>query len=344
MLINFINSAKNIYGPKNINAAPHNTLSPNMLSFKGDRFERSSVNGTEGVKGAEAAENVWDETRIQKLYDEVYDDALDLIDITKDLNIEKPKSIFSYDTSMSARMSYCFTSNELIFNMNKLKGDYYFCFLKDQNDNMYAYCGIHNKRQIEKDIERIKQAHPGYEFSSIKLTDIEKEAFIKSSIAHEIRHGVQCHLAASTRGCSGKHKAFLTKIFEQTKKSNEDYSTIEYLDNFVPKKLIFEDEKLKYSLSPDDNRYLSTKNHILDYTIKLAYNINDKSLYNSSPMEADANNYACEYFKILKNKPQYAEIRSFIADYIDGMLSREAEAKLKAMEKYGFPKLSEKIE
>lgn len=343
MLINFINSAKNIYNTQNI-ARGFNISRSSMPSFKGDSFERSSVNKAEGAERANSAENIWNEARIQKLYDEVYEDALDLISITKDLNIEKPKSIFSYDTSMSARMNYCFTSNELIFNMNKLKGDYYFCFLKDQNDNMYAYCGIHNKRQIEKDIERIKLAHPGYKFTGIKLTDIEKEAFVKSSIAHEIRHGVQCHLAASTKGCSGKHKAFLTKIFEQTKKPDEDYSTIEYLDNFVPKKLIFEDEKLKYSLLPDDNRYLSTKNHILDYTIKLAYNINDKSLYNSSPMEADANNYACEYFKILKNKPQYSEIRPFMADYISGMLSREAKSKLAAMEKYGFPKLSEKNE
>ncbi len=342
MQINSINSIKNIYNIQNINTVSNSSRS-NSLSFKGDTFERSSVNKTAETKEA-SLEGVWNEARLQKLYDEVYEDTLDLISLTKDLNMEKPKSIFSYDKNMGARIRYRFTSNDLTFNMNKIKGNYYFCFMKDQHDNICVSCGIHNKRQIEQDIEKIKLANPKYRFASIELTDIEKEAFIKSLMAHEIRHSIQCHLTASTKGCSRKHKAFLTKIFEQTKNPNDDYSAIEYLDNFVPKKLILEDEKLKYSLSPDDNRYLSTKNHILDYTIKLVYNIGDNSLYDASPMEADANNYACEYFETLKDKPQYAEIRPFMADYIRKMLSNEAKLGLKAMEKYGFPKLSEKTE
>lgn len=341
MLINFTNSFKNNYQYFKTSTKTFMPTSK-MPSFMGDTFQKNEVDKTKEVELHPLRKEGWDEIRFQKLYDEVYDDTAKLNPIIEELNFKKPKSVFSYDPKMTGRLNYNFTNNTITFNMNKLKGDYYFCFLKDKNDKMCMYCGIHNEKQIKADISKIQRSYPDYKFEKIKLTDIEKEAFVKANIIHEIRHSVQSHLAASTKGCKDKLKDFLVGVFEQTKKSEEDYSQIEYLNNFVPKKIILEDKKLKYSLNPDDCRYLSTQDHIYDYTIKLAYNINDRTLYYSSPMEADSTNHEYEYFEILRNSPKYAGMREFMANNIGNFLHRTAETNLRAMEVYGFPKLSEK--
>ncbi len=343
MLVNFLNSAKNIYGPKNINTAPHNTLSPNMLSFKGDSFERSSVNGTESAKGAEAAENIWDETRIQKLYDEVYDDTIKYNPIASELNLEKPKTKMLGETRGYTQTNYSFQTNTLSFFMPIIKEDYFIAIVKDENGKEMGDYHILCESSMREQADNIHARHPNARVLAAKLTDKEKEVYIKTLTAHELRHWIQTHLAASTKDCSRIFKNAHLKNFEYFKDENEDYSIVEYLDNFIPKKIIPEDKKLKHSILENDTRYLSTKRHIVDYTLQLIERPYDKELYNASPMEADANHYAFEYLQLLKNRPEYSSLRKKFIDVLSADFYFQAEDGLELMKEAGFPGLYAKI-
>lgn len=312
------------------------------LSFRGssqneDTFEKSIK--TNNIGNISKIEEPFNKDRIERLYGEVYEDIMELIPVAKELNIQKPKPRFAHNTNMGQRMCYTFEANSIVFNMNKIDGDYYFCTLNNKDGTIRALCGIHNEKQIERDAKQVQQQYPDCTFKTTKLTDKEKEGFLKATIAHELRHCIQCHLEASTKDVSRMHKALIMKIFEQV---GGDYSDIEYLDNFVPKKIITEDAKLKYSMNPDDNRYLSTREHIFNYTKALAYNPNNKGLYYASPLEADANNFAYEYFNTLKEKSEDSDIRPFMGDNIGKYLSLDADTILASMEKYGFRKLIKK--
>lgn len=339
MITNFLNFK--IFNAPKINV--QNPIKNNpCLSFRGgfqneDTFEKSIE--TDDVKSVSKTEKPFNEDRLNKLYDEVYEDVMELIPVAKELNIQKPKTYFTHNTNMTQRMRYTFEANSILFNMGKIDGDYYSCSLKNKDGSTRAICGIHNEMQIKRDAEKILKSYPDCTFETKKLTDKEKEAVIKSTIAHELRHCIQCHLEASTKDISRMHKALIMQIFELV---GGDYANIEYLDNFVPKKIITEDLKLKYSMNPDDNRYLSTREHIFNYTKALAYHSTDKGLYDASPLEADANNFAYEYFNVLKERPEYSDMRPDEAEYIAKFLSLNADTILASMEKYGFRKLIEK--
>lgn len=318
------------------------------ISFKGgyDTFEKSStlsINSSDEVKAASTSK-VWDKNRTQKLYDDVYKDVMRLIPLTNELRIEKPKTVFEEKSDGTAPFCYSITSNTVKIRMPEISQDLYLCTAKDKNGDEIGSFGIHKEEDLSELTEEFKNKYSNIEtVETKKLTDTEKELYLKCLMAHELRHCVQIHLMASTKDCSKPFKAAALRNFERFKSADDDYSTIEYIDNYVPKKLIPEDKKLKFSICPDDKRYLSTKGHILDYTLRFIANPFNKTLYNASPTEADANNFALEYFILSENKPEYSSLRGEMSDEILNIFYEQADNGLKAMKQQGFPGLFAKI-
>ncbi len=265
-------------------------------------------------------------------------------------------------------LDYVFSSNTITFYENNCK-DFYLCDVKDSRGNKAGTFGIKNESRLQ---ECIEEAHKhGFEPDFIKLNDKEKEAYTKGLTAHELRHCIQMHLLASTKGCSRTFKKLIEDTFQnkmnsyrkalkELQKINSEarklglpeeeitikppeYSVIEYSDNFIPAKFMEEDVKLKFSLSPKDARYLSTKDHMLRYLQDIADKQSSVDSYLASPIEMDANNYAYQYFctKIKKN-PEFSSIRKPVADSIENYFFDKARDGKIAMKNYGYPDLISK--
>ena len=311
-----------------------------------------------------------EEAYIERLYNETYDEVMGLMPpIVKDLNITKPTLVFEKDTdpNSSTLAAYNFRNNTLDVSEHLMKENIYLYYEKEGTLPTICY----GEEGLRKTIMS-QDAH--YEGRVVKLNEEEKELALKSHFAHELRHCVQEHLLAScenvgdeTKRIYDKNNAKIINLHDELisidesmlqdgietdengksiaenlarlKKEKEE-SINAYYKSYKPKKMLDENTMLKFSIFPDDNRYLSVKEHFLtNLKNKIGGTEDSKTEYYSEPMEIDAYNFTSEF--IIYSGSSKPGIRE---DVLNGLaLSPRIQAKIgfEHLEESGYPPLIE---
>jgi len=280
------------------------------------------------------------EAEINKLYDEVFDEILEDIPILKELGAKKPKLVLRDD--ITSRASYDFPSNTIELNA-AFKGDLYAYQVCDEVGAFDCEIGFEDVKKLTK--LKMKSA----KFDIIKLNSEEKELYLKSILAHELRHWAQEHITISTKGCQEPYYkklqianelmqiieelAMLTKISpKQVEKPKLD---LEYILNYKPKVVLDEDYKLSVLVDESQKRYWSIKKHFLPASLR--YSNSDEKEYATNPTEIDAYCYQAEFLLSNKNKSLNVRNDVFGAMIVDSIEKGWLFAK--AIEQFGYPPL-----
>lgn len=351
MLVNFLN--QNINFAQRINNKKLNAnINRNSITFGAgyDTFEKSGANTVQGTENISSIRPcVWDEERLSGILDDVFSDVIEKNPISEDLNIAKPDIIISKHVEGVAQ--YNFATNNVAFNPD-VCGDYCMCIAMGNGKEIDL--GIFSRKQSKELAKEFKK--DGYDIEILRLNDKEKEAYIKALVAHELRHCIQDHLMASTEDIADMKFQFLDSRYKEIEKlakqgirlgygsSEVDFPELSkdgepYYITYVPKKVIKDDTKLKFSSNPKDNRYLSTSEHLFK---SILYNSKDPEYYQASPAEMDANNCALEYFLKLRKGPEYSNIREKISNSIAQDFFFRAKKGIRLMKKFNHPPLIEK--
>lgn len=211
MSINFnnINFLQNIKTPdafKNILPKENSGLKM-QPPLAQDCFQKSAVQEAKPVLPID------EKAQIAALYDKVFNEFRENNPILEELNYTKPELVFKEKEDLGAA-SYNFTSNTLEIT-HSLFGDRFIAVYKDEQGRK-ADIATGTKEEVESFVQNKKEQ--GYNYEVIKMNKDEKELFLSSAIAHELRHSLQHHLVASTKGCQ---KAIDENFNEPTKRLNE---------------------------------------------------------------------------------------------------------------------------
>lgn len=324
-----------------------------------NRQKRDVSNNDTFIKRAERANlnmnlRPWDENRLHEIYDTTFEDIMTQTPLSETLNIEKPEiKIFKADET-SPKGYYDIHLNTLFFSSRILEED---CYLitghpkYNKPTKIYTITPKSSLDYIPKFAKRGKKI--------IKLSDEEKEFYIKGVIVHELRHCIQEHLLLATKSTSSEYLKYLLKTNERIKqqahilqKNNkpidacdgfnsyeeliEAYDKSSHITDYYPKKLIDDDLVLKFSVDPSDNRYWSTERHILKNALGTLDPVFIGIKYFSSPFEIDANHYAAEFLKQTSLKEHVVtKNREYI---IQNSLS-QADSWMHLLKLCGYPKL-----
>ena len=291
-------SLNNLFPNFTINKKPKITEQKQYpsVSFNGlqkDTFVRSS--STNPLAQTAATKKVFDEKYATKLYDQAYEETMALMPpTTKELNIEKPTFVFNDDEDESSTIaSYNFSDNQVEFSKKAMQQDFYIKYIKYENEK------IPINIVMEEDI---KDDNPEQNFEFVKLNDEEKEIYIKSCFAHELRHCVQNHLLFSCDKLKDEaRQVYDAKLAEKTEsiisvidesiklyqellqsgvyiiegekvtdklrelKLDKQKHENPYYKRYEPAKILDENTLLETSISSTDNKplYFSTKEHLL---------------------------------------------------------------------------------
>ena len=218
--------------------------------------------------------------------------------IFKKLKIKKPSIKIEDFQNANMRACYSFAENTISFSKQLLEEDLFLLCKKDENNKPKQFFGFCTESHLEQEAETISKEEGKIDI--IKLTDKEKEFYICSLFAHEIRHVLQAHTVVSTDECIEQFKASLrantdliTILKSQMKKSyndllkdmermkkegqeitpemlqlveeckpdeDKDYS---YGLDYTPKEVLPSDSKIKFSVLMQDKRELSVKEDLL---------------------------------------------------------------------------------
>lgn len=254
----------------------------------------------------------WDEKKLQEIYDKTYDEVLRQHKIIfpefDKLKLTKPKiELRNLDEETTA--SYTFSDNKISFNPKRLKEDYFSVDIIEEG-KIKQHISTLTSTQLKKSKSIIEKTYG--KTTSTKLTDKEKEAYISSCLAHELRHFIQNHIIVSTSGASDIQKEEYIKLYREIKTTLSSLDKTErkalgkfnideifkYVKRYKPKKLLSENTTLKYSIFDDDNRYWSVKNHLLISELERLrseeFGVNEN--YLASCTEVDAYRYEYEFF------------------------------------------------
>ncbi len=291
----------------------------------GDYFERT-IQKTDKV-----SDTNFSNEKIEAIYNKTFDIVLKQNPIINELNYQKPKLNFNESKTDKADLtiaSYSFLTNEIaIVDWDLFKQDIFLIkYYNENNEQTDLKIIPENKLKECKSKKGISRTE------KTKLTDKEKELYLSSIFAHELRHSIQYNILASTKNCDGhiketvnnciiadkelldsmqelldltqdkKEKAKIAKELEELKRQNKK---IDFSLNYKPKKLFDENMTLKFSIIPDDNRYLSIKKHFYDVD-------KDKTLYELRPWEIDAYHYEGEFITTQMPEKDSNELRKDI--------------------------------
>ncbi len=287
-----------------------NATFPNFKGLDKDTFIKSD---SENAFLKENKINFFNE--IDNMFDKTYDTVL--ISTVKDnpiltnANIKKPKLEIMDVGNKNTEAMYNFAENSIVVSERLLKNDYYIVKSKVLSDDAMAPV-IRNKSGAEKLIKDDSS------LEAVKLSDKQKEIYINSILAHEIRHLIQYHLACSTK----EGNESITGHYKRIKKQVDDYCNqmmqwgrtrlgvadkdlpfkkpdFSYAINFKPKEYISLNSRLKSRLSDDENKDYTAKDFV--ESIEASLESGQKTDYYSRLTEADAHHYQMEYF-LLNNE------------------------------------------
>ena len=300
-----------------------------------DVFQKSTapvqVQNASQIQQSTPVSSVWDNKRIQAIYDKTYETVMAQNPITRELNITKPALNFSTEENRKegALATYRAGTNNIIIQDGEFfTSDLYLCKMTDKSGEI-----VDIRIFEEKYADEYSKKHPEFKITRAKLTDSEKELYISSTFAHELRHCIQNHLIASTDGCADKYKKWCLDYktaLEELVASKKEMAALEgkayavydeekeierlnYTLNYKPKKLFDKNTAFKYSLSPSDNRYWLVNDHL--YTLSEEERAKDslESYYNN-PLEIDAYNYEREFLMTQTKKYPDGTLRKEILD------------------------------
>lgn len=270
-----------------------------------DEFVKSTAAQTSKVDQIEKTPK---QEYIKKLYNETYDEAMQLMDpIVKELNIQKPQLVFNENTvlpnsgSSETLAAYNFLNNTIDVSESLMDDNMYLYYPKDSQPDPFTMPPLtcFGEEGLRKAIMSLNTPYNG---QVVKLNDKEKELVIKSCFAHELRHCVQSHLVGSCEGIKDEQKNIYDENNAQITKATDNLIAIykeclangietdengqnisqeleklmkehektadPYYKRYTPKKLLDENTILKFSVLSDDNRYISAKDHLLAGTKK----------------------------------------------------------------------------
>ena len=320
-----------------------------LRQLKTDVFERTTslINKNKKVQEDSA------EIEIKKTYDEVFSKICSHIPVVKKLRITKPKLVFRENPKATA--AYNFPSNTIEIDP-AYKEDLYAYQIFDKDGNLID-CGISFKNKIKKSFSKDKKIN----CKMIKLNPDEKKLYLKSILAHELRHWAQDHILASTKGCQEPYNyrinlinsllsaiEELIEIAKANKSLNQNlkqYQTMldesrknnAYILGYAPKEFLDEDFMLETSILPYETKYWSIKDHFLPAALR--YSNSDEKEYSSNPLEIDAYYFQAEFMS--DEKDSKADIRE---DIFLAMMCNSIEKGFEAIEKieeFGYPPLLE---
>lgn len=300
-----------------------------------DVFQRSAtpvqVQNAPQIQQIAPVSNVWDNKRIEAIYNKTFETVMAQNPITRELNITKPALDFSTEENRKegALATYRAGANNIIVQDGEFfKSDLYLCKMTDKSGEI-----VDIRIFEEKYADEYSKKHPEFKITREKLTDSEKELYISSTFAHELRHCIQNHLIASTDGCADKYKKwcldYKTALEELVASKKEmaalegkayavcdeekEIERLDYTLNYKPKKVFDKNTAFKYSLSPSDNRYWLVNDHL--YTLSEEERAKDSlESYYTDPLEIDAYNYEREFVVTESKKYPNGTLRKEIVD------------------------------
>ena len=299
-------------------------------TLSADTFQKSKVEKSDS-HACEEIGNRFSEQKILQIFDEVYSDVIKITTKTNpvlnEIRFKEPKILFiDGEESSQTQASYSFNDNILKINKKIIDND---CFLICKKDESGSISSVIGNVKFGDDanifLKKIRDDVP--DAVAVKLTDDEKELYLRSVFAHELRHFVQSHLMASTDEC---YQIYKEAHYEKKKQIDEtsqeiisvykeiqeiepdfvppqiDITDFSYALNYSPQKILDKDTKIKFSILPDDTRFLSVRNNLLPDEINGLQGIGrtDESSYEeylSSIIEIDAFNFQSEYLIKISN-------------------------------------------
>jgi len=283
---------------------------------------------------------------IEELYNKVYNEFIQNNPVLKELNIPKPNLKLE---DISANAAYDFCSNTITIR-NDFNDDFYFVCSKDYKEGEGRVLVV-SQKELDKFLENNQEEDIEYK----KLNNEEKSIIQKSYISHELRHYLQEHLLANTKGCeialeerkknlneyietSQEYIDLLNEELEQnpqntdlieeirvaTKELNDFKKINAYLLNLQHKGIFDENKTINFSLIENDDRKWSIKQHMS--IASLQYDNSSATEYEISPLELDARRYQIEI--ACKESKKSQNISKIFSDYLlEEMLDIEANYK-----------------
>lgn len=279
------------------------------------------------------------ESNIEQIYDSVFRDSLKLNLMANPffntLKIEKPTIKISQDSDLVKVAAYNFPSNTISLSEKIINSDLYMCYSQDKQTGGMTTYGIYPKDDVKEEIKVGKSLN--LKVKTLKLNEKEKEFYITSSIAHELRHFFQSHLMASTEEIStlyineqieavDKYNALIPAYNEHLKQIQEcvdncrknkikvipelikilntqkpkSYVDTTYAKNYKPNFLIGKNSSINFSLYSLDYRTMTPLDLYDAATKQTKSSKNNDQSYYSNLLEIDAYNHGFEY--ICKSK------------------------------------------
>ena len=171
------------------------------------------------VRNTNLITQITNKQKIQKLYDEAYTDILDFMTkanpVISKLNLTKPDFQVEKFKDPKKGGGYGFADNCIKIAEDIFDNCAYMIGTVDATGEIDGFMGLSSKEDKDRRLAECKKVDPNA--TLIELTDEEKEIYVKSAIAHEIRHFVQNHLIASTQNCGDKQKAGIDNFLKEVK-------------------------------------------------------------------------------------------------------------------------------
>ncbi|MBQ2984131.1 MAG: hypothetical protein IJD57_04985 [Candidatus Gastranaerophilales bacterium] len=275
------------------------------------------------ISSAKTLEQAKNEEKYLALFDDVYDEVVEqntdeyCPDMQK-VKLNKPTMKFVEKAPVeNAEGAYSPLDNSIEIPRYVIDEDYYSYFVKSETDDDSFYADALRKGRFDEKIKYYQENHPNGQI--IEFTDKEKELYLSGLMAHEIRHFLQKHLIASTKGIGKKAKKIWVKKSDKiitnlknlelmkawrAQLKGEEYEIQRYgepyFKTYEPDEPLKKDAKIRFSLYADDERYISAKEFLKSeiYTQKNKQKMQENGVnyaYFANLQEIDAYNYGFEY-------------------------------------------------
>lgn len=147
---------------------------------------------------------------IEQIFDEVFQETIGNVEFLDGLNIQKPKIVFCPKNNLSATLaSYNFVFNEIKIS-DELCNQDLFLIKTTNKEGELINCQVVS----ELFAKQYKSQNPFCAIELIKLNEKERELYIKSTLAHELRHCVQSHLVASCNSTKDEYREICDKLYD----------------------------------------------------------------------------------------------------------------------------------
>ena len=147
---------------------------------------------------------------IEQIFDEVFNETIADAEFPDGLNIAKPKIVFCPKSNLSTELaSYNFMFNEIKISDELCNQDLFLIKTTDKEGEL-----INCQVASETFAKQYKSQNPLYTVQLTKLNKKEKELYIKSILAHELRHCIQSHIVAACNTTKEEYRAICDKLYD----------------------------------------------------------------------------------------------------------------------------------